>query len=53
MNNTCEELIKEIQKMQGYFVIGDKVVESPDGPFLLRADVMQKVAEYHPPVRLG
>lgn len=53
MNNTCEELIKEIQKMSGYFVTDNKVVESPEGPFLLRNEVLKLVADHHPPFMVG
>ena len=53
MNNTCEELIKQITTMPGYIVVGDKMVRTEDGPLLLREEVVQQVAGYHPPPRVG
>lgn len=50
MNNTCEELIKQIQKLQHYDENGE---ERADGPFLLADDVIFTVGEFRPPVRVG
>ena len=53
MNNTCEELIKQIMNMPGYIVVGDKVVETKEGPFLLRNEVAKLVSDFRPKAEVG
>lgn len=50
MNNTCEELIKQLKKLQHY---DDNGEQRADGRFLLEDDVIFTIGEYRPRVGVG
>lgn len=54
MNNTCEELIKQIQKLPHYKE-GEGGVYRDDeyGDLVVESDVIDVITNYRPPVRVG